>query len=61
LRRQKFLRALDWGAEAKELIGVEELPDKNKIFLWLTRPEPEGDEMTGSLHPTCSGTKLGAK
>ena len=41
LRRQKFLRALDW-AERKQLIGIEEIGDVT--YLRLTRPEPESGE-----------------
>jgi hypothetical protein len=41
LRRQKFLRALDW-AERKQLIGIEEIGDVT--YLRLNRPDPEQDE-----------------
>jgi hypothetical protein len=41
LRRQKFLRALDW-AEHKRLIGIQDI--NGVSYLWLTRPDPETDE-----------------
>jgi hypothetical protein len=41
LRRQKFLRALDW-AERKQLIGIEEIGDVT--YVRLTRSEPESGE-----------------
>ena len=41
LRRQKFLRALDW-AEHKRLIGIQDID--GVCYLWLTRPDPETDE-----------------
>ena len=41
LRRQKFLRALDW-AERKQLIGIEEIGDVTSLR--LTRPDSETDE-----------------
>ena len=41
LRRQKFLRALDW-AERKQLIGIEEID--GITYLRLSRPDPEQDE-----------------
>ena len=41
LRRQKFLRALDW-AEHKQLIGIQDIDGIS--YLWLTRRDPETDE-----------------
>ena len=41
LRRQKFLRALEW-AEHKRLIGIEDI--NGVSYLRLTRPDPETDE-----------------
>jgi hypothetical protein len=41
LRRQKFLRALDW-AERKQLIGIQEID--GVTYLRLSRPDPEQDE-----------------
>ena len=41
LRRQKFLRALDW-AEDQQLIAIEEVG--GITYLRLTRPDPENDE-----------------
>jgi hypothetical protein len=47
LRRQKFLRALDW-AEHKQLIGIQDIDGIS--YLWLTRPDPQTDE---EEHDTC--------
>jgi hypothetical protein len=41
LRRQKFLRALDW-AEDEQLIGITEI--EGLTYLWLTRPHTEEGE-----------------
>jgi hypothetical protein len=41
LRRQTFLRALDW-AERNQLIGIEEID--GITYLRLSRPDPEQDE-----------------
>ncbi len=41
LRRQTFLRALDW-AERKQLIGIQEID--GITYLRLSRPDPEQDE-----------------
>jgi hypothetical protein len=43
LRRQKFLRALDW-AEDKHLIGVEEID--GVTYLYLVRPNHQDGEET---------------
>ena len=41
LRRQKFLRALDW-AQDRQLLGILEIDGIS--YLRLTRPDPETDE-----------------
>jgi hypothetical protein len=44
LRRQKFLRALEW-AQHKQLIGIQDIDGIS--YLWLTRPDQETDQEEG--------------